>query len=120
MVFPSGKAFVEAVMVRLNAHGPTALVRRMEWQNDINKASLISKWTTGVTEPSYGPTMEMLEKCGWLTSLDLTPIKEAEGATAAEAAKQELGRQVAEALEPISAPQALPQEQPRTRRRKTG
>lgn len=66
MVFVSGKEFVRAVMARLGADGPTALVKAMGWQDEVNQASLISKWTGGTANPSYVPTMQMLEKCGWL------------------------------------------------------
>lgn len=64
-VAPAGDELVRAVMRKLGCSSPAELADAMGWRRGTER--LIAKWLAGNNNPGYEKTLEMLERCGWLT-----------------------------------------------------
>lgn len=52
-------------MRELGASSASELAETMRWPRGTER--LVAKWLAGNNSPSYGRTMEMLERCGWIS-----------------------------------------------------
>lgn len=87
-----GQSFTRAVMQHLDidpdADGAASeLARQMGWGP--NSPRQVSRWLAGVHLPGYEPTMQMLERCGWLN------VNTSNGAAAPEQLIGEIAARVA-------------------------
>jgi hypothetical protein len=53
-------------MARLGVSENVDLARKLGW--DFNAPNRIGRWRRGTSAPNYEATMEMLDRCGWLTT----------------------------------------------------